>query len=251
MNCSESRCTGHRQAIHLFEITYELKPASWALLEPRTRRYHIIEKEPCCASQQDWPADDPVSRAARPNAHRSSTRDVLFLPLLGAHGLVRDGINDVTLLRALVEHSEVLTQDHKGRQLVVHLDAKRARGALRHRRDRGGRVLVELFARDQQNLDALGVLSLLATPRHRLGDVSTLLSGLIGPGDRKSIQPMAKRLGVWDAAPVETELLDERRLTADIIELARQYEAVDLTRSVCDLSRLCASERFDRHEQHS
>ena len=74
-------------------------------------------------------------------------------------------------------------------------------------RDRGGRVLVELFARDQQNLDALGVLSLLATPRHRLGDVSTLLSGLIGPGDRKSIQPMAKRLGVWDAAPVETELL--------------------------------------------
>src|SRR5262249_28723169 len=47
------------------------------------------------------------------------------------------------------------------------------------------------------------------------------VSGLIGPGDRKSIQPMAKRLalgecdqlhhfiaaGVWDAAPVETELL--------------------------------------------
>src|SRR5712675_2936564 len=46
-------------------------------------------------------------------------------------------------------------------------------------------------------------------------------SGLIGPGDRKSIQPMAKRLalgecdqlhhfiaaGVWDAAPVETEVL--------------------------------------------
>jgi SRSO17 transposase len=47
------------------------------------------------------------------------------------------------------------------------------------------------------------------------------VSGLIGPGDRKSIQPMAKRLalgecdqlhhfiaaGVWDAAPVETELV--------------------------------------------
>src|SRR5437899_4816700 len=47
------------------------------------------------------------------------------------------------------------------------------------------------------------------------------VSGLIGPGDRKSIQPMAKRLalgecdqlhhfiaaGVWDATPVETELL--------------------------------------------
>src|SRR5215207_7347372 len=47
------------------------------------------------------------------------------------------------------------------------------------------------------------------------------VSGLIGPGDRKSIQPMARRLalgecdqlhhfiaaGVWDASPVETELL--------------------------------------------
>jgi SRSO17 transposase len=47
------------------------------------------------------------------------------------------------------------------------------------------------------------------------------VSGLIGPGDRKSIQPMARRLalgesdqlhhfiaaGVWDAAPVEAELL--------------------------------------------
>ena len=47
------------------------------------------------------------------------------------------------------------------------------------------------------------------------------VSGLIGPGDRKSIQPMAKRLalgecdqlhhfiaaGVWDAAPLEAELL--------------------------------------------
>ena len=47
------------------------------------------------------------------------------------------------------------------------------------------------------------------------------VSGLIGPGDRKSIQPMAERLvlaeydrlhhfiaaGVWDAGPVETELL--------------------------------------------
>jgi hypothetical protein len=47
------------------------------------------------------------------------------------------------------------------------------------------------------------------------------VSGLIGPGDRKSVQPIAKRLalgacdqlhhfiaaGVWDATPVETELL--------------------------------------------
>ena len=47
------------------------------------------------------------------------------------------------------------------------------------------------------------------------------VAGLIGPGDRKSIQPMAQRLaagdydqlhhfiaaGIWDAKPVETELL--------------------------------------------
>src|ERR1700745_1395216 len=47
------------------------------------------------------------------------------------------------------------------------------------------------------------------------------VSGLIGPGDRKSIQPMARRLalgacdqlhhfiaaGVWDAGPLEPELL--------------------------------------------
>src|SRR5215217_2750305 len=47
------------------------------------------------------------------------------------------------------------------------------------------------------------------------------VSGLIGPGDRKSIAPMAKRLalgecdrlhhfiaaGIWDAAPLEAELL--------------------------------------------
>src|SRR5881394_3922011 len=47
------------------------------------------------------------------------------------------------------------------------------------------------------------------------------VSGLIGPGDRKSVQPMAERLapndydqlhhfiagGVWDLAPLETELL--------------------------------------------
>src|SRR5512143_138741 len=47
------------------------------------------------------------------------------------------------------------------------------------------------------------------------------VSGLIGPGDRKSVQPMARRLalgacdqlhhfiaaGVWDAGPLETELV--------------------------------------------
>src|ERR1019366_8056865 len=49
------------------------------------------------------------------------------------------------------------------------------------------------------------------------------VSGLIGPGDRKSVQPMAERFapgdydqlhhfvaaGVWDAAPLETELLTQ------------------------------------------
>ena len=47
------------------------------------------------------------------------------------------------------------------------------------------------------------------------------VAGLIGPGDRKSVQPMAERLapgdydqlhhfvaaGIWDAAPLEKELL--------------------------------------------
>jgi SRSO17 transposase len=51
------------------------------------------------------------------------------------------------------------------------------------------------------------------------------VAGLIGPGDRKSVQPMAERLapgdydqlhhfvaaGVWDAAPLETELLSPKR----------------------------------------
>src|SRR5450432_2784858 len=54
------------------------------------------------------------------------------------------------------------------------------------------------------------------------------VSGLIGPGDRKSVQPMAERLapgnydqlhhfvaaGVWDAAPLETELLTQADLRA-------------------------------------
>src|SRR6266496_936617 len=49
------------------------------------------------------------------------------------------------------------------------------------------------------------------------------VAGLIGPGDRKSVQPMAERLatgnydqlhhfiadGVWDAAPLESELLNQ------------------------------------------
>src|SRR5260221_14136314 len=56
------------------------------------------------------------------------------------------------------------------------------------------------------------------------------IAGLIGPGDRKSVQPMAERLapgaydqlhhfvaaGVWDAAPLEAELLVQaNRLVGD------------------------------------
>src|SRR5262249_6374385 len=60
--------------------------------------------------------------------------------------------------------------------------------------------------------------------------------GLIGPGDRKSVQPMAKRLalgacdqlhhfiaaGVWDATPVETELL----VQADRLVIVPSYNIV-------------------------
>src|SRR6266542_133195 len=65
------------------------------------------------------------------------------------------------------------------------------------------------------------------------------VSGLIGPGDRKSIQPMAERLalgeydqlhhfiaaGVWDAAPVETELLARTKPEMGLAEIDRVIEA--------------------------
>src|SRR3979411_1220289 len=58
-------------------------------------------------------------------------------------------------------------------------------------------------------------------PKARRRMCPLYVAGLIGPGDRKSVQPMAERLapgdydqlhhfvaaGVWDAAPLETELL--------------------------------------------
>ncbi len=57
--------------------------------------------------------------------------------------------------------------------------------------------------------------------RHRMCPL--YVAGLIGPGDRKSVQPMAERLatgnydqlhhfiadGVWDASPLESELLNQ------------------------------------------
>ena len=61
------------------------------------------------------------------------------------------------------------------------------------------------------------------------------VSGLIGPGDRKSIQPMAARLapgdydrlhhfiadGVWDAAPLERELLVQAERLVGCVGTAR------------------------------
>jgi hypothetical protein len=68
------------------------------------------------------------------------------------------------------------------------------------------------------------------------------VAGLIGPGDRKSVQPMAERLapsdydqlhhfvaaGIWDAAPLETELL----IQADRLNAQRRSIAVSASRSV-------------------
>ena len=49
-------------------------------------------------------------------------------PFFGAHRLGRDRVNDIGLLR-VVEHPQVLAQGHQSRQLVVHLDAERAKPA--------------------------------------------------------------------------------------------------------------------------
>jgi DDE superfamily endonuclease len=65
----------------------------------------------------------------------------------------------------------------------------------------------------------LGPLSAVAPARRRMCPL--YVTGLIGPGDRKSVRPMAEQLapgdydqlhhfvaaGVWDAAPLEMELL--------------------------------------------
>jgi DDE superfamily endonuclease len=70
------------------------------------------------------------------------------------------------------------------------------------------------------------------------------VAGLIGPGDRRSVQPMAERLapgdynqlhnfvfaGVWDAAPLETELLIQARLFQGGHPFAPPYLVMDLKR---------------------
>jgi SRSO17 transposase len=91
----------------------------------------------------------------------------------------------------------------------------------------GGRLLEEPTMADRTS-DWKGELERFLKPflaqlghKARRQMCPVYVSGLIGPGDRKSIQPMAKRLaagdydqlhhfiaaGTWDAKPVETELL--------------------------------------------
>jgi hypothetical protein len=50
---------------------------------------------------------------SNPSGHRSQSwfsvgRDVTLAPFLDGHRLVRDGVNDIGLLRALVKHPQVL-----------------------------------------------------------------------------------------------------------------------------------------------
>ena len=94
------------------------------------------------------------------------------------------------------------------------------------------------------------------------------VAGLIGPGDRKSIQPMAERLatgnydqlhhfiadGVWDATPLESELLHQAdRLVGgkDACWLlttrpCRRRVSVRLVRQL-NMRRLLAKRQIARH----
>jgi SRSO17 transposase len=83
------------------------------------------------------------------------------------------------------------------------------------------------------------------------------VSGLIGPGDRKSIQPMAEGLafgdydqlhhfiaaGVWDATPVETELL----VQADkLVGGSDAVLVIDDTRPAASANLACRAPRDPR-----
>src|SRR5215831_18641204 len=81
----------------------------------------LMDKSAGLFQPRRGPASLARLRPPRPASgeHRSILA-VLGFPLLGAHRLVRNGINDVAVvLRSLVEHSEVLTQDHKGSLLCI------------------------------------------------------------------------------------------------------------------------------------
>jgi hypothetical protein len=67
----------------------------------------------CCRPR--FARRDDIARGA---AQFSMWLDVTLFPFLGGHRLVRDGVNDIGLLR-VVEHPQVLAQGHQSRQLVV------------------------------------------------------------------------------------------------------------------------------------
>src|SRR5258707_11283792 len=106
-------------------MPYTASTFTWSVNKPRWR------------PSPPAPSAAPLAAAMPTGLARASPWfNKLPLPLFSAHRLVRDGINDVTVFRALDEHSEALTQDDKGCQLVVHLDRKSV--VWRKRVDLGG-----------------------------------------------------------------------------------------------------------------
>ena len=81
--------------------------------------------------------------------------------------------------------------------------------------------MTEVWRRDLENWLAPFLAALRHKTRRQV--CPTYIAGLIGPGDRKSVQPMAARGGefsydqlhhfvadgVWDSAPLEAVLLKE------------------------------------------
>jgi hypothetical protein len=79
------------------------------------------------ASDFTYSGRERTAHSASSRAAQVSMRgDVTLAPFLGGHRLVRDSVNDIGLLRPLVEHPQVLAQRNEGRQLVMHPDADTA-----------------------------------------------------------------------------------------------------------------------------
>jgi hypothetical protein len=95
------------------------------------------------------PAAVPDRHGGLRRARLSMRGGETLLPFFRRHRLVGDDIMDVGVLRPLDEHPQMLAQRHQCRQLVMHLDAERSCRTLRYRRDRSGRVLIELVDGDQ------------------------------------------------------------------------------------------------------